>query len=160
MHTRSELEHLVSHAFAKEPFRGNISLRQGRLLDDWVDSQERYEEARNKDETGDWEGIPDADIAHFGSAFTFLDNEAVPFYLPALMCYCIRHWDRPDHILATLLFHFDSGLDRFSCLSEQQRSVVTAFLEFVVDYSRSEFDVRAAKAALKKHWAQFKDWTI
>jgi len=171
MLTRTELADVIAKTFPVKSFRGEITLRQGRLLDDWNEDRALHEAAGDADETGDWDAISDADLRRYGSFFTYVDPAAVPFYLPALMCHCLRGHELQAAALDTLLFHFEGTCspkhflkklaeEKFAELSLEQKAVVTSFLEFVAYFSHSEFDIARAQDALRGYWLQFKDWTL
>lgn len=162
--TCEEIQSAINVAFDSVAFPSSLSLRQGRLEDDWVLDPKKHELARSQDHQGHWSRIPDNDIFEYGDAFTFLRPDGVSYYLPAFMSYCLRRVDRLDHAFSVLMFHLEaSGGDkpdgRFSLLTDPQRSAVQAFLEWFADYASDRSTRDAARRALHAYWNKFKDWS-
>src|SRR4051794_36545262 len=90
-----------------------------------------------EDCTGAWQEVSDADLARFGhTCLSYADRETARYYLPAFMCYCLRHWPQPGDTLMWVLFDLDqsnrSGLPKdrddpahkFALYSEEQKSAI------------------------------------
>jgi hypothetical protein len=171
--TKEELLRIIARAFAGVRFPGTGSLRQFELMDDWEIGGTQFDKARALDCTGAWKEVPEADIARFGhTCFAYADGETARYYLPAFMSYCLRRWAQPGATLMWVLFFLDPSKwpgtskeradpqPRFGFYSDEQKSAVEAFLQFVADYAANRTDAEDAENALLEYWLNFRDWSL
>jgi len=125
----------ITHAFqgVKVPDKGHKTLYQANAWDDyeWCD--------RSRDHTGCWSTLPEQQLLDNEWALPHLDEQGIHYYLPALMCFHLRHFLQghpADGMLTESLGYTleptslklrDHQKERFSRLNEEQRRTIYAF---------------------------------
>jgi hypothetical protein len=161
--TAEQLMAVIERAFAGVVFPNTISLRQTRLLDNWERGGTQFQRALEDDHTGDWRDVPDADIKTYGDTyFAYSDGPSARYYLPAFLCYCLRHWKKADSTLCWVLFYLGRGPaiglhHPEDLLSPHQKAAVEAFLQFTAECARSRGDADEAELALLNYWSEFRE---
>jgi hypothetical protein len=85
----------ITEAFGGVRLKNGITLHQARAIDDWK-STEIQRAVRANDTEARWQEITDEKLRDFHDVLSFLDYEGVRFYLPAFMCWVLRHLDDED----------------------------------------------------------------
>jgi len=125
----------ITDAFhgVKVPDKKHKTLYQANAWDDyeWCD--------RSRDHTGCWSSLPEQQLLDNEWALPHLDEQGIHYYLPALMCFHLRHFLRPhpaDGRLTESLGYTlqpssaklrDHQKERFSLLNAEQRKAIYAF---------------------------------
>lgn len=126
---------LIERAFDGVPLpdADHLTLHQAEA---W-DSYERVDQ--RKDHRGRWQDLPDAHLDACSNALAHLDEQGIPYYLPAIMSHFLRHRGEGSWLHESLLYALEpsgGGLRdyqrrRFGRLTHAQRAAVLVFLEHV-----------------------------
>jgi hypothetical protein len=105
----------------------------------------------------DWRSLGADDLLQNKEALDFMTPRAFRFYLPAYLRFSVEHFTEsdviPDTILGILLPTVDEQLkkwrkERLDALSTGEAYVLRAFVEFLRERHRSEFDEETLNAAM------------
>ena len=153
----SEALHLIcqiTRVFAGVPGPGSISLRVARGCDDY-ESAERQAELRKLDEHTEWGEVTDQELEEFSDVHPFLDVEALRFYLPAFMIWCIKNQRTSSIPIAQWTIMSLWTLPGIvESLTPTQRDAVAQFLGFAADHF-DQFDAKEAQRVYALHWKQY-----
>jgi hypothetical protein len=150
----------VRDAFPVDPMPGT-TLRQGQLADETLSREitpEEWEAEGAKDRGVIWTAIEVSALLECEAALSHLDEDAFVYYLPAFICFAIRHLDSPDHDHASLVgatvfavtHRSNYNLSRLKRLSDAQIDAVISFLRLIRD--GGGFDATLADKALQRYW--------
>ncbi|HUF05499.1 MAG TPA: DUF6714 family protein [Aridibacter sp.] len=173
---RTKVENRIREAFKGVTLGDGISLHQtvivnnyGRDDDDNEVSDLEWERRRSAGVIDNWEKIdfsrePEDDdfaIAH-------LDDEALRYYLPALMISVIEIYDPGSmRVIGTLdsLYprkagemarYWDSTISTYSTFTDEQKAAIALFLEALPEVVQlNTEDSRVVERALRNYWDQF-----
>lgn len=145
--------------------RGEISLHEAEVIDEYG-SDESREMARTQDVENCWEDVPDSHIEECTTALCHVDPESWRYYVPAYMCWALRHFETSSSIVVdfTIYTFKPSELDdsvlnyqmkRYELLNKAQCKAVCRFLQYMANCNRADSD--AAKTALVEYWRRRRD---
>jgi hypothetical protein len=158
-----EVVEMVSQAFkeAKLEF-GCISLRQARLIDDYIFDPLKMEGAWKADWKGHWSEAPEKDLSEYCDTLHFFNEPAHLYYLAAFMWRSLVSnsgsiiWDQTVNHLTFPIIPGARGFEKFQHLTSFQRSAVIAFLQLALDRTDEEDNVtRAELEAALAAWRNF-----
>jgi hypothetical protein len=161
-----DIKRLLEAAFLGVQRDAACTLHQAQLADQSLSrkiSQEEWGAAGRLDPETDWRDVPAAALDECGAALSHATPRSWHFYLPAYMRRALDLIDEPTwESVGSVVFHLTYTeknnlaaywLERFHQLNEAQARAVTAFLEFVRDYSTEGWSYADdARLALKKYW--------
>ena len=151
----------IAAAFDGVSRAGGVSLREGRVIDDYGTDAER-DAARLLDTDTRWQDVPDDDLNTYGTSLCFVDPIGFRYYLPAYLCYSLRMMgEGKGGGVDNMLFHLDlRGSDdgiretlsrRFGVLTPAQAQAVGSFLQFVVE-NGCEYEREDAARIFRDYW--------
>lgn len=131
----------ITAAFDGVSREDGVSLREGRVLDDYGTNEE-CAAARSLDTDTRWQDVSDADMQRYESSLSFMDAIGFRYHLPAYMARDLRLNIHPQYgmssdIVPYLNPHLGTNLhghamDHFRLLTSTQGRAVCHFLEFAV----------------------------
>lgn len=149
----------IAAAFDGVSRAGGVSLREGRVIDDYGTDAER-DAARLLDTDTCWQDVPDDDLNTYGMSLSFVDPIGFRYYLPAYLCYSLRLMSKGVGV-HSMLFHLDmQGRDagiremlfkRFGLLTPAQGKAVGSFLQYIAAQG-DEFDREDAARIFRDYW--------
>lgn len=155
----------ITAAFDGVAREGGVSLREGRVLDDFG-TEEQCAAARLLDTDTRWQDVSDADLEEYESSLSFFDAIGFRYYLPAYMLRDLRLNINPTYGMSSDIvipldpcvgtnLH-DYSLDQFRLLTPQQGRAVCRFLRFVAMHG-NEGEREDAVRVLRDYWNQYCD---
>lgn len=146
----ADLKPLIREAFANLRLGAGIGLREAQGLDDYADAR-TCAEYRAKDEKEDWQRLSVEDLNACYSSLSFFDAEGMRFHLPAFLIAEIE-----GHYLQDLVFQLahlnEHSIAQYALLTPAQRGAVRAYLLYLLEDSRYEFDRPHIVRALDEYW--------
>ena len=149
-HEKEALKDAVRAAFADVRLGGGVGLYEGQALDGYADQATRAR-LREKDEKLDWAALKAKALNECHSSLSFFDAEGMRFHLPAYLCAELD--DDYDFDLLYTITSVQPSDGRFSLLDRAQRSVVNAYLNFVLPDCYGADRIRV-EAATTGYWAR------
>lgn len=143
-----------------------ITLHEAKAIDRYA-SVDELERARAKDCESRWQDVPDEAIEGGGDSLTHFDAEGLRYYLPAYMRWILRSGTQSEsnssrytiYTLTPSIELRDYFEERIALFSHVECGVICRFLRFVLEHGNGEFrynfDVSAAREALRSHWGVF-----
>lgn len=140
----------IEGAFAGVTLGGGVGLKEAQGLDDYEDEATRAQ-YREADEKENWLAITSEQLNACNSSLSFFDAEGMRFHLPAYLISDLRgeYNFGVDFCLTYLKQHCR---EQFSLLSEEQRAVVRAYLQFLLEDAEYEFERSDIERALRIYW--------
>ena len=98
-----------------------------------AEAWDNYEHCdRSRDHLGRWQDLPEQHLLDCEWSLSYLDEQGIAYYLPAIMCFALRYrFETPDAWLSESLGYMltptGSLLERFEVLTWRQRIAVCAF---------------------------------
>jgi O-acetyl-ADP-ribose deacetylase len=149
---KNDLLSQMHTVFADTPFP-KITIQQAELLDDYISSGEKWDNAAKIDaQNRHWSDVPAAIVQRCQCALSYMESDGLLFYLPAYMRVALQYWEKDAYInsIHSAFFHLDYKPEsRFSHFSVPQKQCIRHFLEYTAAFLCS---IDAHKA-LKKYWA-------
>ena len=158
---RTTIISMVRTAF-RSVERGEITLHEGKVLDDRGTAEELHS-ARRRDDERTWEEVPKSVLSRYLDGVAFLDPTSFRYYMAAYMCFVLEDLEEladslvPDITIYGLLPSDeeqlrDRKMEKFALFTPAQREAVTLFLHFVARSDLDHVDTEAAKRALERYW--------
>ena len=144
-----ELIQAIAEAFPPRPVPCPMTLLQG-------DEEDTYYEIKTLDDVAplDWQSVTDEQLETLQWGMGYLDPDSWLFYLPAFMRYAISYPARNslviDRFFDTLIPR-DWKPDQFKQLTDKQRAMIVAALEFLI-YDDESQESEEANAVYYDHW--------
>jgi len=144
--------------------RGEITLHEAEVLDDYGSDEER-KEARKIDTDGRWERVPDSHLEECTTALCHVDAESWRYYIAPYMIWSLRYFrtNCPDASHVTIFSLSPShrneelreyAMERYRLLNEKQARCVCRFLRYMARDGGIVGD-RHANQALRNYWGRF-----
>jgi hypothetical protein len=158
----SEVIARIEAAFPLEP-RPHMTLAQAHLADDSMAreiTEDEWNAAARSDGQRTWRDFSDDDLLARRLALAHLDPDGFVYYLPAFLCFDLRHykddWTNQAWLLSGSAVFFVTErspymLTRYERFTPAQRDAVVAFLEFIAQEGQWSESQQAEKA-LKRYW--------
>ena len=140
----------ATEAFAGATLGSGIGLLEANGLDDYA-NKKTLAAYRDEDEKHDWGVIPLESLNRYSSSLSFFDAEGMLFHLPAYLLADMRgqyDFDLVYNLTQSMLLKEQCAL-----LTQAQRKVVRAYLQFAEEEEDHEFDREHIQRALQNYWA-------
>ena len=140
----------ISSAFPPEPARCCLTLRQGSQIDS-------YDEPSPDTPPPDWRDVSDTELERYHWGLNHIDAESWLFYLPAFLSYAVRFPSRVGSLAISASLNNlrppDRNPSRYRRLTDAQRKVVVAVLDFLAFDAESAFSPEACQV-LEEYWIE------
>ena len=166
----SQVIALIEEAFPLGP-RPHMTLAQAHLADDSMAREitdVEWKAAADSDGQKNWRDYSDDDLLARKSALAHLEPDGFVYYLPAFLCFALRHyrdeWTNHAWSLSGSAVFFVTErspymLTRYERFTPAQRDAVVSFLEFIAQEGQWSESQQAEKA-LKRYWKNPKPATV
>ncbi len=143
----------IVYAFSDVNCLGGTTMADCIIADGYGD-QAAISEAKGKDESRNWQAIPDEWIERYDSVFCFANDIGARFLLPAYMIWTIKNARKSDACTAEFLLYFLGRVDKSKSfadiLTNDQKGAVRDFLSYMKNQMTVHCDANAAEIALNK----------
>jgi len=148
----------IREAFNNVKLEGGIGLNEAQGIDDYEDAQTR-KKLRDKDEKENWEAIPSSELNRCNSSLSFFDPKGMRFHLPAFMIALLSNEYNFGLVFTLTNVSRNSktqlySKSQFSDLTKEQREVIKAFLEYLLEDDEYEYERDQIKYALDNYWQE------
>jgi|ERR1700677_2324741 len=126
----NELLQQIGKAFGDVSRPTRVTKRVAQALDDeWVFSEERWKELYDRDHEILWTDLSDKDLEEYCFILPWLDDEGLLFYLPAFMCYSLRHFPEETHRAIFSTVDICSDFEKYRIFNPEQLVCVKLFAD-------------------------------
>jgi hypothetical protein len=158
----SQVIALIEEAFPLEP-RPPMTLAQAHLADDSLAREitdVEWNVAADSDGDKTWRDYSDDDLLARRSALAHLEPDGFVYYLPAFLCFALRHykdewinqaWSLSGSAVFFVTERSPYMLTRYERFTAAQRNSVVTFLEFIARKGQWS-EAQQAEKALKRYW--------
>lgn len=160
---RERLLDEVQWAFAGVVLGKGMSLSQSEVTDNYGReitergwgcgrelSDQEYDDLRHRDLTDDWAAIHHKDLERI--AGSYMDAEAVRYYLPALMVSALTRRERTDWTWTTLIGFLEKPGDYVAVFSDHQVKAVVRFIRDLPEALEVDDDDKKSLHLAAKRW--------
>jgi len=159
MTDKQELIQAIETAFKDVQLKDGIGINQA----DRIETRQRdvlIQKGRNLDRMWwkTWHDIEDKYISSYSDVMYYMDSAGIKWALPAYMIYIIKHYKEGSFSIDSTIYVLEAGglgVDKVDLYTEEQKRVITHFLQFMVEVGEEWVDVESAKNALDTVWKAY-----
>jgi len=162
--TREVMEKEQLIAEIKTAFDG-VLLKDGIGINqaDRIESRQRdvlIQKGRNLDRMWwtEWTDIQDKYVSSYSDVMYYMDSAGIKWTLPAYMTFIIKHYKEGSFSIDSTIYVLEAGglgVDKVDLYTEEQKSVIAKFLQYMAEVGEEWVDVESTKNALNTIWKPY-----